>query len=182
MNAFFLRFTITNYNSLKSFPRHTALVLTLLGLLAGCSSDRNTWTSKAYHNTTAHYNGYYYSREEIAKIEKTIWDSHKDDYNRILRLYPALDTALAKTYDKEIQEAIKMASIAIQRHPNSKWVDDGYVLVGKARLYSMDWGNAITTFKYTNKIAKTPKHATRLFLTLSAPLQNTRNTITRRPQ
>jgi len=142
---------------LKSFSRYTVLILTLLGLAAACSSDRNTWTSKAYHNTTAHYNGYYYSREEIAKIEKTIWDSHKDDYNRILRLYPALDTALARTYDKDIQEAIKMASIAIQRHPNSKWVDDGYVLVGKARLYSLDWGNAITTFKYTNKIAKNPE-------------------------
>jgi len=151
---------------LKSFLRYTVLLIALAGLFNRCSSDRNTWTSKAYHNTTAHYNGYYYSREEIAKIEKTIWDSHKDDYNRVLRLYPALDTALAKTYDKEIQEAIKMASISIQRHPNSKWVDDGYILVGKARLYSLDWGNAITTFKYTNKIAKSPEARHRAILSL----------------
>jgi len=30
-------------------------------LLPGCSSERNTWTSKTYHNLTAHYNGYFYA-------------------------------------------------------------------------------------------------------------------------
>jgi tetratricopeptide (TPR) repeat protein len=127
--------------------------LAILNLFA-CSSERNTWTSKAYHNTTAHYNGYFYAREEINKVEATIRSSHVDDFNRILRLYPTFDSALTKTFDKEIQEAIKMASIAIQRHPNSKWIDDAYILVGKARMYSLDWGNAIQTFKYTNKIGK----------------------------
>jgi tetratricopeptide (TPR) repeat protein len=119
-------------------------------LLVACSSESNTWTSKAFHNTTAHYNGYYYALEEIGKIEQTIQRNHQDDYNQILRLFPKLDSMLAKGYDKAVQEAIKMASIAIQRHPNSKWVDDAYLLVGKARLYSFDWGNAIQTFKYVN--------------------------------
>jgi tetratricopeptide (TPR) repeat protein len=125
--------------------------------LAACSSERNTWTSKAYHNTTAHYNGYYYAREELEKIDKTVWQSLSDDYNRILRLYPGLDSSLAKSYDKGIQEAVKMASISIQRHPNSKWVDDCYILVGRARLYSLDWGNAIQTFKYVNTKSKDPE-------------------------
>ncbi len=125
-------------------------------MLNGCSSEKKTWTSKAYHNTTSHFNGYYYANEEVRKIEKTIWSSLTDDYNKILRLYPALDSGLAKSYDKEVQEAVKMASIAIQRHPNSKWVDDCYILVGKARLYSLDWGNAIQTFKFVNGKSKNP--------------------------
>ncbi len=125
-------------------------LLPVLCLAAACSSESNTWTSKAFHNTTAHYNGYYYALEEIRKIEQTIQRSHQDDYNQILWLFPRLDSMLAKSYDKDVQEAIKMASIAIQRHPNSKWVDDAYILVGKARLYSFDWGNAIQTFKYVN--------------------------------
>lgn len=122
--------------------------------LAGCSSQSTTWTSKAFHNTTAHYNGYYYAKDEITKIEKTILASHRDDYNHILWLFPEVDSTLAKSYDKELQEAIKMASLAIQRHPNSKWVDDCYILVGKARLYSLDWGNAVQTFKYVNTKSK----------------------------
>lgn len=119
-------------------------------MLSACSSEKRTVVALAYHNTTAHYNGYYYAREEIKKIEKDVWAAMVDDYNRILRLYPALDSTLAKGYDKDIQEAIKMASLAIQRHPNSKWVDDSYILVGKARFYSLDWGNAIQTFKFVN--------------------------------
>lgn len=125
-------------------------VLPVIYLAAACSSESTTWTSKAFHNTTAHYNGYYYALEEIKKIEQTIQRSRQDDYNQILWLFPRLDSMLAKSYDKDVQEAIKMASIAIQRHPNSKWVDDAYILVGKARLYSFDWGNAIQTFKYVN--------------------------------
>jgi tetratricopeptide (TPR) repeat protein len=67
-----------------------------------------------------------------------------------LRLFPKLDSTLAKSYVKDTEEIIKMASLSIQRHPNSKWVDDSYVLVGKARLYGYDFQNAIQTFKYVN--------------------------------
>lgn len=123
-----------------------------LGL--ACSSEKNTITSKVYHNVTAHYNGYWYANEEIRKIEETILRNQVDDYNAVLKLYPTFDSALAKSYDEEIQEAIKMASIAIQRHPNSNWVDDAYIAVGKARLYSLDWGNAIATFKHVNTKSK----------------------------
>lgn len=130
------------------------LFLLSVVIVSGCSSERNTWTSKAYHNTTAHFNGYWYANEEILKIEDIIRKAQVDDYNRILKLYPSFDTALAKSYDKEIQEAIKMASIAIQRHQNSKWVDDAYILVGKARLYSLDWANAVQTFKHVNTKSK----------------------------
>ncbi|SHG93703.1 TolA-binding protein [Chryseolinea serpens] len=131
-------------------PLFYILLAFVLAVMTACSSDQKTLTSLAYHNTTAHFNGYYYAREEIKKVEKTVWSSMVDDYNRVLRLCPALDSAQAKGYDKDIQEAIKMASLAIQRHPNSKWVDDSYLLVGKARFYSMDWGNAIQTFKFVN--------------------------------
>lgn len=137
----------------KRLFNYIYLILTAL-LFASCSSERNTWTSKAYHNATAHYNGYFYAKEEIREIENTLWESLTDDYNKILRLYPKLDTAVASGYDEQVQEAIKMASIAIQRHPNSKWVDDCYILVAKARLYSLDWGNAIQTLKYVNSKSK----------------------------
>jgi tetratricopeptide (TPR) repeat protein len=130
--------------------------LFVLGMLFGCSSEKNTWTSKSYHNLTAHYNGYYYAYDEISKIESTIQQNNIDDYNRILRLFPTFDSSMAKGYENEIQETVKMASIAIQRHPNSKWVDDAYILVGKARMYSLDWGNAIETFKFVNGKSENP--------------------------
>ena len=121
-----------------------------LVLVASCSSNQNTVTADFFHNTTAHYNGYFYAREKTVEVERLIQKSLDDDPNQILRLYPKLDTVLAKTYAKDTEEIIKMASISIQRHPNSKWVDDNYVLVGLARLYACDWENAVQTFKYVN--------------------------------
>lgn len=151
MRISFLRF-LHNYTT----PLKKAFLYLLLfsALLSACSSERNTWTSKAFHNTTAHYNGYWYAKEELKKIEAAIKEGHVDDYNRVLRVFPTFDSTLGTTFEKELAEAVKMASIAIQRHPNSKWVDDAYIQVGKARFYSMDFGNAIQTFKYTNKISK----------------------------
>ena len=162
-----MRFSHLDDTSLRSafyfLPLCAAFVL-----LQACSSEKNTWTSKAYHNTTAHYNGYFYAREEVLKVENTIWGNLSDDYNKILRLYPTVvDTALAKSYDKDIQEAIKMASLAIQRHPNSKWVDDCYILVGKARLYSLDFGNAIQTLKFVNTKSKDPDARHRAIIQLA---------------
>jgi tetratricopeptide (TPR) repeat protein len=145
------------------FPGAYAILL-LAG--AGCSVEQNSLTSNGFHNLSAHYNGYYYAREDNRDIEKIVLKSLDDDHNLILRLFPKLDTTLAKSYAKTTDDAIKMASISIQRHPNSKWVDDDYVQVGLARLYSGDYVNAIQTFKYVNTKSKDPalRHQALIYL------------------
>jgi len=142
------------------------IVLVVFAAALRCSPESTSLLGKGYNNITAHYNGYFYSLEEVTKIEKTITKSQVDDYNRVLKLFPHLDSAVAKGYDKEAQEAIKMASLAIQHHPHSKWVDDAYILVGKARLYTLDWGNAIQTFKYVNTKSKDPEAKHRAVINL----------------
>lgn len=126
-------------------------------LFFSCSSQKDAVLNRAFHNLAAHYNGYYYAKEEVTKVEKAYQKALTDDYNKILRLFPKLDSAQAKGFEKELQEAIKMASLAIQYHQNSKWVDDSYILVGRARLYQLDWGNAIQTFKFVNTKTKDPE-------------------------
>ena len=132
-------------------------LLWLLGvLLAGCSIEQNSVTSSIYHNLTAHYNGYYYAREKAREVEGVILKSLDDDPNQVLRLFPRLDTTLAKSYQKDTEEMVKMASLSIQRHPNSRWVYQNYILVGLARLYDCDFPNAIQTFKYVNTKSLNP--------------------------
>lgn len=128
----------------------------VLLLLAGCSVEQNTITSNIFHNVTAQYNGYYYAREKALEVEKLIAKTLDDDPTEILRLFAGLDTTNAKTYVKDTEEIIKMASISIQRHPNSKWVDDNYIMVGLARLYACDFQNAILTFKFVNTKSPSP--------------------------
>ncbi len=143
-------------------------ILFLVSMLytAGCSPESTSPVSTSYHNLASHYNGYFYARESIRGIENQIRESIENDYDRILPLFPAIDTTLAKSYEDQIEESIKMASLAIQRHPNSKWEDDSYLLVGLARQYSLDYPNAITTYKYinTNSEDDDTKHRALIYL------------------
>jgi len=118
--------------------------------LISCSAERKNILSKTYHNTTARYNAYFYAKERIKEIEEIVDGNYDNDYDNILHIYPEIDSILAANYQTELDDCIKKASIAIQRHQNSKWVDDSYILIGKARFYNVDYVNAIETFKYVN--------------------------------
>jgi len=124
--------------------------LTSAIFLLSCSAERKNIISKTYHNTTARYNAYFYAKERIEEIEEVVEGNYDNDYDNILNIYPEIDSVLASNYQTQLDDCIKKASIAIQRHQNSKWVDDSYILIGKARFYDVDYVNAIETFKYVN--------------------------------
>jgi tetratricopeptide (TPR) repeat protein len=117
---------------------------------AGCAPQRKNFFSKTYHNTTALYNAYFIAREDIRMVEAAIEASHRNDYDRLLPVFSDIDSATIGTQREVLDDCLKKASLAIQRHENSKWVDDSYYLVGKARFYGGDFVNAIETFKYIN--------------------------------
>ncbi|MEM8567528.1 MAG: tetratricopeptide repeat protein, partial [Bacteroidota bacterium] len=130
--------------------KHLIYGLLTVVFLASCSAERKNVISKTFHNTTARYNAYFYAKQNIEQIEKTLEDNRDDDYNNVIKIYPQLDSTLAASYKTQTEEVLKKASIAIERHKNSKWVDDSYILVGLARYYGLDFVNAIETFKYVN--------------------------------
>ena len=115
-----------------------------------CSSEKYGPMNRAYHNTTGHYNAYFYSLEQIKKVEDGIKAAQKPNYDRVLPIFPSIDSTYKETFKAELEECIKKASIVIQYHKNSDWVDDSYNLIGLARMYGYDFPNAIETFKYVN--------------------------------
>ncbi len=135
---------------LQSFAAGLLLLFSALFLLPSCSQEKRTWTSLAWHNTLAHYNGYFLAREKMKEFEADQLAAYKDNYNRILEVYPFPPPGSAAGANASMEEVIKKASIPVQRHKNSRWVDDSYLLIGKARFYKEDWENAIQTLKYIN--------------------------------
>ena len=123
-------------------------VILLFIAAVSCSSEKTNAISVSYHNTTARYNAYFIARERIREVESGIIENQNNNYDEILNIYPPLDSGISVTYAVQIEECLKKASIAIQNHPNSKWVDDSYVLVGLSRLYGYEHTHAIETFKY----------------------------------
>ncbi|MCV9388672.1 type IX secretion system periplasmic lipoprotein PorW/SprE [Reichenbachiella ulvae] len=130
------------------------IIISCCILFFACAPERNNVFSNAYHNTTAHYNAYYIAKEDIKSIEETIHDSYEWNYNLTLPIFPPFDSVLAQSYNEKIEHCIEKASLAIQIHKGSSWEDNAYILVGKARFYSLDYANAIETFKYVNTKGK----------------------------
>ncbi|WP_192822903.1 tetratricopeptide repeat protein [Rufibacter sp. LB8] len=118
----------------------------LLAVVAGCAPDKPF--GKFYHNVNARFNGYFLAREKMREAEAKMDAALVNDYNRVLDILPPLDTTFLKTLKPDLEEAIKRASFAIARHPKSRWVDDSYVVVGKARYYLGEDSEAIKTFRF----------------------------------
>lgn len=119
-------------------------------LLSACSSSNSGFVGHAYHNVTAKYNAYFIAREELNEVYAELEEAYEPNFNKTLLVFAPIDTNIVKADSAIIADVIKKASIAIQRHEVSKWVDDSYILVGKARLVSQAFEESIETFKYVN--------------------------------
>lgn len=144
-------------------PRYIVFFVALLAIvLHSCSTKKNKFINRSFHNLTAHYNGHFYAEESIKegvlKIEKT----HKDDYTKILPVFIYAPAQEAKNIYPEMDRAIKKSSTVIQRHtitdrkereiPGAvKWTDENYMCIGRAHFYKHDFFSAIEAFDYVSK-------------------------------
>ncbi|GAB3640866.1 type IX secretion system periplasmic lipoprotein PorW/SprE [Spirosoma arcticum] len=138
----------------RYFPHRSSLLLTVLVSLTGglisCSQYSTRPISKGYHNLTAHYNAYIIARDQIDEAEQILFKTRRENYNQLLPILLPVDSMLAQPVKPQLDDAIKKASLVPERHQNSKWLDNSYNLIGRARLLKQDLPNAIEVFKYVN--------------------------------
>lgn len=151
------------------------LALLIIGLIAGCSTDKNTMMSRGFHNLTAYYNIYFNGREAFKTGIGRIETSYVDDYSKRLEIFKYGDEAISKTVypdmDKVIGKTSKMIKMhSITKKPKrkkgkmtkqerefyakgeyNKYVDDAYLLMGKAYFFKHDFLQAQQNLDYVIK-------------------------------
>ncbi|SNS08753.1 hypothetical protein SAMN06295967_10388 [Belliella buryatensis] len=130
------------------------IILFLTLLFSACSSEKNTFTNRLYHNTTSRYNAYYLSNLKIQELENIIKKNHKEDFSQVLPIFYPIDSATVDQHRELLKDARELSSKAIDWHRISKWVDDNYFLIGMVDYYQADFDDAINTFKYLNVNSK----------------------------
>ena len=131
--------------------RFTLLFFLLMPLVfSACSSLKHTRIGKWYHNTTARYNGYFNAKEMMIYAEEDIRMTHEDNFADILPVYRLGDEAKHKQLIPEMDIIDEKCTKVIQKHDISKWVDNCYLLIGKAFFYKGEYFAAIETFEYLN--------------------------------
>ncbi|PKQ62795.1 hypothetical protein BZG02_11385 [Labilibaculum filiforme] len=158
----------------KFFQKGCLGVCCLLFVFA-CSNQKNTFVSRQYHALTTHYNVYFNGKESLKKGEQKIEDGITENYSLLLPVFEYQDpTARALSFsemDRTIEKAAKAIKIhSITRKPKRKkdnqsekyrefrkkkeyndWIDDCYLLIGKAKFYKGEYRVAEKAFDFLLK-------------------------------
>lgn len=148
---------MTKQNILRLFA-----IVTVLWVFSSCTTTKNTWLTRTFHNTCAHYNGYFWGKlaydQGIANLKQT----HKEDYTDIIPVYVYPDQPDDAALYPNMSRAIKKADTMIQKHTittkSKREIPDAvhyikycYLLLAQAHLYKNDLLEASTVLEYATK-------------------------------
>ena len=135
-------------------------------LTASCSQFSNSPTSKAWHNTNARFNSLIIARDNMKQAEKDLFDKRVENYSSLMTIFVPIDSTKSQAVSTNLKEVIEKTSLIAERHSNSKYLGEAYILLGKARLLKEDFLNAIEIFKYINSTEskEEDKHAALVWL------------------
>jgi tetratricopeptide (TPR) repeat protein len=128
---------------------------TFMLLFSACSTKKNTWINRNYHNLNAKFNGYFNGNEALKEAVTKMEDDYKDNYNKVLPIYTYGDQKDAKTATPAMEKVFKKASFVIQRHSMlikgkeyCSWIDDTYLLIGQSHFYKHEYFAGVEVFEY----------------------------------
>lgn len=103
----------------------------------------------------AKYNALLIAKDEYKLSKEIIRNINQDNFGTILPIYYKVDSTKLDSANLFLVDAIKKSSIVAERHSNSKYLDEAYLVLADARLLKQEFYNAIETYKYVNTTAKT---------------------------
>ncbi len=124
-------------------------------MLSGCSTKKNTLTRRMYHNLTSHYNVYFNGEQSLKDGDKQLRSAVKDDYTKVLRVYNYGNQQNGTAMNATMDRALEKTAICVQKHSMKfgsrervRWIDDAYLVMGKAHFYKHDYIPAKRTFDF----------------------------------
>jgi len=109
-----------------------------------------TFLRHFFQNNFTHYNYYYNTNNKIKIVIERAKEIQKDDYGVLLSFYPYSleNTASQKT---ELDSALLKSTAGILLHDlRNDWIDNMYLLMGKAFYFRKDFDSAAATFQFIN--------------------------------
>lgn len=116
------------------------------------SGGKSTAFRNAYQDMTGRYNGYYNAKLILTESILKLKDSNKEDYTSLLEVFPYSSGSEASSVHNQMDVIIDKASVDIKLHPNSKWVDDCYLLIGQANFFKGEYDKTIESLQYINRV------------------------------
>lgn len=145
------------------FFKRYILLFSLVIFSWSCSTKKNTWVNRHFHNLTSHYNGYWAANEALEEFEANTFKNYKDNYEKILPIFTYTTIDEAKAANGDMEKIYKRASLVIQYHSMlirdveyCSWIKNTYVLIGKTHFQKHDYFAGLEAFEYV--VNKNKKH------------------------
>ena len=152
-------------------------ILFVLGMalaVQSCSTQKNTWASRSFHQTKTKYNIYYNGAISFREGEEAIRQANEDDFSTILNLYPVSDHAAAEASKSQMDRTIEKCRKCIKLHSikarpkvdydkkrrdpeYAAWLEqeefnnqmgNAWILLAMAEFHKGDFLGSISTFNY----------------------------------
>jgi hypothetical protein len=133
-------------------------------LVVACTTKRDGVAYRIYHNTTTHYNGHFNADQAMIKAEGKIISNTTEDYDSILSVIALGNDDAAKTAYEDLERVIEKSEKVIAKHTitgekkgsikwpeYNRWIDENYVLIGKAHFYKKNYNEAEKLFQFVSK-------------------------------
>ena len=118
------------------------------------SADKKfTFTRRVFQNTFTRYNYYFNANRKLNEILEQAKLSYKDDYTQLLAFYPyTLDSVNGTARAKgDIDSILYKCTAGILLHDlRNDWIDNMYLIMGKAYMLRQDFDSAFMVFQYLN--------------------------------
>lgn len=124
-------------------------LLLLLPLITfGQKNKRPGLFGRAYHDITARNNIYFNAHELLKSMQKSMRESHVDDYSTIIPIYIDRDPQFSASFAADLDKIIIKGSKEIEKHNPARWTDDSHLIVGISYFYKSDFENSTKSFQY----------------------------------
>jgi tetratricopeptide (TPR) repeat protein len=132
-----------------------SLLLGVFFVQSSCTTKKNTAATRAYHNLTSRFNGYFYAKESLKEGTEKLYKTHVDHFDKIIPVFNYTDLKESQTLTAEMDKAYKKASSVIERHSifikgqeHCNWIDDSYLVIGKSHFYRHNYIDALEVFDF----------------------------------
>ncbi len=140
---------------LRSYIPATFALILVLVFSTGCSTKKNTALGRFWHNLNTKYNGYFNGNDAIKVGMQDLSKTRKDDYTKIIPTFDYGDRSNWAPMNTAADRAIKKAVIMIKKHSMfingkqyNRWIDDCYMLMGKANFFKLEHSLGVNQLKH----------------------------------
>ena len=161
-------------NKSSNLKRHLILFLLFGIIFSYCSTEKNTPIRRSYHNLTSYYNILFNGQESFQEGLKKYTEGYKFDFTRTLPLFIYGNEKLSSNIKPQMERAIEKATKLVKLHSITakpekledkrkltkeekeyynksefnRFVDDSYLLMGKAYFWEMEYQTASKILEY----------------------------------